>query len=71
MKSKRTVVCQKRYEWVMLAIDEIVSGKRKMGHRTSYSFELYRLAANGLANTTKGMKIDRRILGDRSEGSSD
>lgn len=54
--------------WVLRAIDELVVNKRKMGYRTSFSYELFRLAANGLSNTMKGAKLDRRILSDSSEG---
>ena len=48
--------------WLIEALEEIVKAKRAMGLKSSISFELLRLAKNGLTDGLAGSKMDRAIL---------
>jgi hypothetical protein len=63
--SKREVVVFRRQdEWFHKKIKQLVEVKRAMGARTSFSYEIVRLAKNGLASTLTGEDLDRSILKD-------
>ena len=58
------VVFRKEDAWVRNAVQKIVEHKRLAGLPTSFSYELVRLAKNGILKTSIGAKLDRKILTD-------
>lgn len=59
---QRSISIKKDQAWVFECIDKIVATKQAAGIRSSFSYELTRLAGNQLANEMKGSELDRRIL---------
>ncbi len=57
-KLKRRVVCRTKDRWLLRFIDNIVKTKRETGIRTSFSYELFRLAKNGLLKSLRKDEID-------------
>lgn len=57
------MVFRRQDEWLIKCIDRIVEAKTLAGMRTTASFELVRLAKNGLTNAMTGSEIDRKVLG--------
>jgi len=53
--------------WLLEAISKIVAAKKKAGRKSSLSWELCRLAKNGITRGVSGAELDRQIL----QGSSD
>lgn len=49
-------------EGLYLALEKIVKAKNATGFKSSISFELVRLAKNGLLGNLVGAKVDREIL---------
>ena len=62
VKRNRTVICRVDQEWVFKSIDRIVENKKAMGIKTTFSYELVRLAGNQLVKEMDGAEIDRSIL---------
>lgn len=62
MSRRVTVTVADEDAWLIEAIEEVVKVKRKGGLRSSFSFELVRLAKNGLTGNLTGHEIDQRIL---------
>lgn len=62
MPETRTIRFRKEDQWVNKYIQDIIDTKKKLGFKTSFSFELIRLAKNGLINSTDGSKIDRMVI---------
>lgn len=62
MQVKRTVYFREEMNWLVQYIDKIVQTKEQMGVRTSFSWEMQRLARNGLLNSKEGSSIDRTLL---------
>ena len=48
--------------WLIEAVQQIVDAKKKAGRKSSLSWELVRLAKNGLTNGLSGVDIDRAVL---------
>lgn len=61
--AKRSVICRNKDLWLFECIDKIVKGKKAMGIKSSFSYELVRLAKNGFFNSMEGHKLDVAILG--------
>jgi hypothetical protein len=61
---QRTVTCRRADQWLLERLDTIVDTKKSLGIKTSFSYELFRLAKNALAATLKGSKLDREIMED-------
>lgn len=60
---QRQVCVRVRDQWVLKFIDKIVSGKKKMGIETSFSYELIRLVKSALLKEIPpGIELDRAIL---------
>tara|TARA_R100001510_G_C7656076_1_gene215694 strand:+ start:4545 stop:4751 length:207 start_codon:yes stop_codon:yes gene_type:complete len=62
MQKRRNIHFRKDMEWMIEYIDRIVQTKTEMGVRTSFSWEMQRLARNGLLNSKEGSSIDRTLL---------
>lgn len=62
MQVKRTIYFREEMNWLVQYIDKIVETKAEMGVRTSFSWEMQRLARNGLLNSKEGSSIDRTML---------
>jgi len=48
--------------WLLEAVSKIVATKKKAGRKSSVSWELCRLAKNGLTHGLSGADIDQTIL---------
>ena len=48
--------------WLIEAVQQIVDAKKKTNRKSSLSWELVRLAKNGLTNGLSGVDIDRAVL---------
>jgi hypothetical protein len=48
--------------WLIQALEKIVQTKQELGLKSSLSWELLRIAKNGLTSEMVGAKIDRAIL---------
>lgn len=48
--------------WLIEAVQKIVDTKKRYGRKSSLSWELVRLAKNGLTHGLSGADIDRQIL---------
>jgi len=69
---RETAVFRQKDEWLYECIEKIVRLKKAAGIRTSFSYELIRLAANGLTGEMIGAEIDRKILkGTKDDGGGD
>ena len=62
MNKRIVVVFPREDEWMFECLTKIVETKKAMGMKSTLSFELLRLAKNGLTNGLKGVELDRRIL---------
>jgi uncharacterized membrane protein len=63
MKPKRELITfKKEDEHFYSLIVGIVQIKKLTGIRTSFSYELIRLAKNGLGMSLKGTSLDRKII---------
>jgi hypothetical protein len=68
MPSKRKINFRNKDEWLVTLIDGIVSTKKKLGFKTSFSYELVRLAKKGLIDSAEGAAIDRKVIDDIAKG---
>lgn len=59
---RRTLFCRAADAWVFDAIEEIMRTKRTLGFRTSFSYEITRLARNSLLSARDGEAIDREVM---------
>lgn len=59
---KASVRFRRGDEWLLEAIDEIVEIKRLAGFKSSFSFELIRLAKKGLMDSAEGAEMDKVAL---------
>ncbi len=71
MNKKPTITFRKKDEWLYDCITKIVESKKAAGMRTSLSFELIRLARNGLLNEMRGAEADQKILKGDDDDSAD
>ena len=62
VKRKRVILCRVNQEWVFKIIDKIVLSKQAMGIKTTFSYEIIRLAGNQLVKEMDGAEMDKRIL---------
>jgi len=60
--ARLTIHVRKEFEGVLRVVQRIVDTKKKLGHETSISYELLRLASNGLKREMVGADIDRCVL---------
>ena len=61
---RRTLNCRAEDVWVLRAIDQIIEAKRTLGLKTSFSYEMMRLARNALLNAADGEAVDREVMRD-------
>ena len=67
MASRReTVVFRVEDGWLAECVDKIVCVKRAAGIKTSFSFELVRLARVGLTGEFLGAEFDKKAIKDDS-----
>jgi hypothetical protein len=59
---KERLTFRRKDEWLHDCITKIVASKRAAGLETSFSYELIRVACNGLLNEMRGAEEDRKIL---------
>ena len=62
MNNRVTTVFRRRDNWLYDCIDKIVRVKRAAGIKTSHSYELVRLAKDGLTHHMHGAENDLSIL---------
>lgn len=67
MQRNRRIIFRKSDEWLIKLIEEIVSTKKRLGFKTTFSYEMVRLAKKGMIDSTEGHKIDRMVLNDDSK----
>lgn len=60
--ARLTIHVRKEFEGLLRILHRIVDTKEKLGHGTSISYELLRLASNGLKREMVGADIDRYVL---------
>ena len=62
-RRKRVINFRIADDWLLDVLDKIVETKLDSGIRTSFSYELIRLAKNGFASGMAGIELDKKILG--------
>ena len=62
MNKRIVVVVPREDEWLYDCLEKIVKTKKEMGLRSTMSFELLRLAKNGMTKGMVGVDLDRKIL---------
>ena len=62
MSKRISIRFRDKDEWLYDRIATIVEHKQAAGMRTSFTFELLRLAKNGLLGEMRGADLDRAIL---------
>lgn len=62
MSTRITVTVAEKDYWLIDAVNRVVETKKKGGMQSSFSFELVRLAKNGLTGNLAGAEIDQQIL---------
>jgi len=62
MSQRVTVTIRNEDAWLVEAVRQIVKAKRQAKLPTSFSYELIRLAKNGLTGNLTGHELDQRIL---------
>lgn len=70
MQRKRKISFRKSDEWLIKLINEIVETKKRLGFKTTFSYEMVRLAKKGMIDSKDGHKIDRMVLNDDSKKST-
>ena len=67
MNRKEHIVFRREHEWLAECIDKIVQAKTDVGIKTSFSWELIRLARCGMVQNMEGdgAAFDRAILKDK------
>jgi hypothetical protein len=68
---KEKVTFRRKDEWLHECVTKIVASKRAAGLRTSFSYELVRLARNGMLNEMRGAEKDQEILRGDDNDSAD
>ena len=64
--TKKTVTCPDKYSWVFERVEDIVTIKRELGLKASFSSELVALAANGLQSENEYATIVKQMLSQAS-----
>jgi len=62
MNKRVVVVIPREDEWLFECLEKIVKTKNEMGLRSTMSYELLRLAKNGMTKGMVGADLDRKIL---------
>jgi hypothetical protein len=62
--SREYVYFRKKDLWLKECLDKIIKSKKAMGIRTNMSYEIVRLAKNGLMKELIGADLDKKILVD-------
>ncbi len=70
MNKNEKITFRRRDEWLHHCVQKIVDTKRDAGMTTSFSYELVRLARNGLLNEIRGADSDRKILKGEDDGNT-
>lgn len=64
--TKKTITCPEKYRWVFERVEDIVTIKRELGLKASFSSELVALAANGLQSENEYATIVKQMLSQAS-----
>jgi len=68
---KEKITFRRKDEWLHECVTKIVETKRDAGMKTSFSYELVRLARNGMLNEMRGAEKDQEILKGGDDDSTD
>jgi hypothetical protein len=66
-----TITFRKNDLWLLETLERLVATKKRLGYKTTLSRELIRCAKNGLTNGLTGSDLDRQILLEDSNDTSE
>jgi len=64
---RRSIIFRRDDQWLLNCLDHVVESKQISGIRSSFSYELIRLAKNGFLKSMQGSKILKKLLAEPEE----